>query len=79
MKSVKSSLTLKATRSSLLPVTRLAAYGALRQETRSNAWAPTLVKATRTKFSLAHSTTRAIPSSQAPKIIPAVSGKTSDS
>ena len=77
-KSVKSRLTPKATRSSLRVATRRADFGQLRPVMKFSVLERILARVTKMKYSPALSTTRAIQSSQAPKITLVVSGRTSD-
>ena len=77
-KSVKSRLTPKATRSSRRVATRRADFGQLRPVMKFSVLERILARVTKMKYSPALSTTRAIQSSQALKITPVVSGRTSD-
>ena len=78
-KSVRSSSTRRVTRLSRHPATRHADCGTQRLAMRFSAWEPTLARVTRTKFSVAPSTTKVTLSLRAQKIIPAVFGRTTAS
>jgi len=75
MKLVKSSLTPRATRLSLLVATKLADFGQLRTEMKFSVLDRIRVKVTKMKYSPAPLTTRAIQSSRAPKITLVASGR----
>ena len=75
MKSVKSRLTRKETRSSRRVATRRAVSGPLIPVMKSSAWVQTREKVTKMKYSRACSTTKAIRLSLDQRITPAAFGK----
>lgn len=77
-KLVKSRLTPRVTRSLPRVATRRADFGQLRLETKFSVLERIRERVTKMKYSLVPLTTRAIRSSQAPKITLVVSGRTSD-
>ena len=77
MKSVRSHLTRKETRSSRRVATRRAGFGRRRREMRFSAWEPIQVKVTKMKSSPAPSTTRETLSSRGQRTTLAVSGRMS--